>query len=121
MKKILIVDDQLMYLKSLELALKKQYEVVLAINLEKAIDILQVENCDIVLIDIRLDEEDDKNVDGLKILEWLKMNKPKVAPFVMSAYQEFSYAEQALNLGARHFFKKPIDVLSLIAILKEKS
>jgi DNA-binding NtrC family response regulator len=78
MKKILIVDDQLMYLKSLELALKKQYEVVLAINLEKAINILQVENCDIVLIDIRLDEEDDKNVDGLKILEWLKMNKPNL-------------------------------------------
>jgi len=38
----------------------------------------------------------------------------------MSAFKEFSYAEQALNLGARHFFKKPIDILSLIAILQEK-
>ena len=121
MKTILIIDDQLMYLKSLELALKKHYAVLLSTSFDNALKILQEENCDITLIDIRLDEDDDKNMDGLKILEWLQMNKPEIAPFVMSAYQEFSYAEQALNLGARHFFKKPIDVLSLIAILKEKS
>jgi len=120
-KTILIVDDQIMYLKSLELALKKQYDIQLATDFDNALKTLKEKNCDIALIDIRLDEEDGKNIDGLKILEWLKMNKPEVAPFVMSAYQEFSYAEQALNLGARHFFKKPIDVLSLIAILKEKS
>ena len=75
---------------------------------------------DLALIDIRLDEDDDNNIDGLKILEWVKMNKPEIACFVMSAYREFSYAEQALNLGARHFFKKPIDVVSLLAILEEK-
>jgi DNA-binding NtrC family response regulator len=121
MKRILIVDDQMMYLKSLELALKKQYDVQLATNFDNALKTLREENCDIVLIDIRLDEEDDKNMDGLRILEWLKMNKPEVIPFVMSTYQEFSYAQQALNLGARHFFKKPIDVLSLTAIIKEKS
>lgn len=121
MKTILIVDDELMYLKSLELALKKHYGVQLAVSFDKALEFLQEEDCDMALIDIRLDEDDDRNMDGLRILEWLQMNKPEVAPFVMSAYQEFSYAEQALNLGARHFFKKPIDVLSLMAILKAKS
>jgi hypothetical protein len=25
-----------------------------------------------------------------------------------------------LNLGAKHFFKKPIDIMSLVAILQEK-
>jgi len=39
----------------------------------------------------------------------------------MSAFREFSYAEEALNLGAKHFFKKPIDILSLVAILEEKA
>ncbi len=56
-----------------------------------------------------------------KILEWIKMNKPEISAFVMSAYREFSYAEQALNLGAKHFFRKPIDVISLIAILEDKA
>lgn len=75
----------------------------------------------IALIDIRLDENDETNMDGLKILEWIKMNKPEISAFVMSAYREFIYAEQALNMGAKHFFRKPIDVISLIAILEEKA
>ena len=119
MKKLLIVDDQILYLKSLELALKKRFEIKTAQNYANAIQGLE-QDIDIALIDIRLDENDDKNIDGLKILEWIKMNKPNIACFVMSAYREFSYAERALNLGAKHFFKKPIDVASLLAILEEK-
>ncbi len=119
MKKILIIDDQILYLKSLELALRKKFDVYTAQSYQDALEKLKNE-IDLALIDIRLDEDDDNNIDGLKILEWVKMNKPEIACFVMSAYREFSYAEQALNLGARHFFKKPIDVVSLLAILEEK-
>lgn len=119
-KKILIVDDQFMYLKSLELVLKKHYEVSLAQTFNEATKQLE-HKFDIVLIDIRLEEDDDSNIDGLKILEWIKMNKPEISSFVMSSYREFSYAEQSLNLGAKHFFKKPIDIASLIAIIEEKA
>lgn len=118
-KKLLIIDDQAFYLKSLEVALKKIFTVETAASYEQTIEKLQGE-FDAALIDIRLDQNDDKNIDGLKILEWIKMNKPHISAFIMSAYREFDYAEQALNLGAKHFFKKPIDILSLIAILEEK-
>ena len=120
MKKLLIVDDQRMYLKSLELVLKKKYNVVLAETYDDAIKKID-DKINIALIDIRLDEEDDNNYDGLKILEWIKMNKPEISTFMMSSYKEFEYAEQALNLGAKHFFRKPIDISSLIAILEEKA
>jgi len=119
MKKLLIVDDQSMYLNSLAVALKKKFEVSVASTYDDAVIKLKDE-CELALIDIRLDENNEKNVDGLKIIEWIKMNKPNVSAFVMSAYKEFSYAEEALNLGAKHFFKKPIDIISLIAILQEK-
>jgi len=122
-KKILIIDDQSFYLNSLEVALKKKFSVETAANYDDAIDKLEnpsEKEFDAALIDIRLDQDDEENIDGLKILEWIKMNKPQISAFVMSAYREFSYAEQALNLGAKHFFKKPIDILSLIAILEEK-
>ena len=120
MKTILVIDDQVMYLNSLEFALKKKFNVVKAGNYSEALEKLQ-QAVQIALIDIRLDENDENNIDGLKILEWIKMNKPEISAFVMSAYREFSYAEQALNLGAKHFFKKPIDIISLIAILEEKA
>jgi len=122
-RKILIIDDQSFYLNSLEVALKKKFSVETAANYGDAIDKLEhpsEKEFDAALIDIRLDQNDEENIDGLKILEWIKMNKPQISAFVMSAYKEFSYAEQALNLGAKHFFKKPIDILSLIAILEEK-
>jgi len=120
MKNLLIIDDQTLYLSSLEFALKKLFNVQTAANYQVAIEKLS-KDVDITLIDIRLDENDENNSDGLRILEWIKMNKPQISSFVMSAYREFHYAEQALNLGAKHFFRKPIDVLSLIAILEEKA
>ena len=120
MKKILIVDDQQQYLDSLAVCLKKKFEVYTASTFDSALQALS-KDVDIALIDIRLDEKDDKNIDGLRILEWIKFNRPGTVAFVMSAHREFSYAEEALNLGAKHFFKKPIDILSLIAILGEKA
>jgi DNA-binding NtrC family response regulator len=120
MKTILIIDDQKMYLNSLAVALGKKYKVRLASDYNSALEECEVD-IDIALIDIRLDEQNDLNVDGLRLLEWMKLNKPGVSTFVMSAYKEFSYAEQALNLGAKHFFKKPIDIISLIGIIEEKS
>ena len=120
MKKLLIVDDQNIYCTQLEVALKSHFEVRTAKSKAEALEIMKGD-IDIALIDIRLDEDDDANIDGLVLLEWIKMSKPHIATFVMSAYREFSYAEQALNLGARHFFKKPIDIFSLIAIIQEKS
>lgn len=121
MNKLLIVDDQEMYLKSLVLPLKKKYEIETATNYEDSIKEINNKKIDIVLIDIRLDANDESNTDGLRIVEWIKMNKPDIKVFVMSAYKEFEYAETALNLGAKHFFKKPIDIISLMAILKEKA
>ncbi|HDR68323.1 MAG TPA: response regulator [Bacteroidaceae bacterium] len=119
MKKLLIIDDQKDYLDSLSVSLKKKYDILVAKDYQSAMTRLRG-GVDLALIDIKLDEADDNNIDGLKILEWIKMNEPGISAFMMSAYDKFSYAEQALNLGAKHFFKKPIDILSLIAILQEK-
>lgn len=120
MKKLLIVDDQNIYRTQLEIALKAHYEIKTARSKDEALEMLK-DDFDIALIDARLDEDDPGNMDGLVLLEWIRMTKPQIAVFVMSAYREFSYAEQALNLGARHFFKKPIDIFSLIAIIQEKT
>jgi DNA-binding NtrC family response regulator len=119
MRKMLIVDDQELYLNSLSFALQKDFDITVALSKEEAILKLAA-GFDIALIDIRLEEQQDDNMDGIELLEWIRMNAPKTSVFMMSAYREFSYAEQSLNLGAKHFFRKPIDIISLLAILKEK-
>jgi DNA-binding NtrC family response regulator len=119
MRKMLIVDDQELYLNSLSFALQKDFDITVALSKEEAILKLAA-GFDIALIDIRLEEQQDDNMDGIDLLEWIRMNAPQTSVFMMSAYREFSYAEQSLNLGAKHFFRKPIDIISLLAIIKEK-
>ncbi len=116
--KILIVDDIEEYLDSLE-GILIDYKVLKARNLKEAIEILEREKIDCAIIDIRLDEKDPSNRDGLKILKWIKENSPGTIPFVMSAYKEFDYAVEALNLGAKYFFKKPLKPDEIIDVLKK--
>ena len=114
--KILIIDDIEEYLRSLENSLKDEHEVLKAKNLEEAKN--SSRDIDIALVDIRLSEEDKNNRDGLVFLEWLKMNHPEIPVIMMSAYQEFDLAVEALNLGASYFLKKPINLVELKGILK---
>ncbi len=120
MKKILIVDDQIFYLRTIELSLQDSYKTYPCQTLDEALQVLSTKEIDLALLDIRLDNNDDENIDGLKILEWIKINQPNILCFMMSAYKEFSYAEKSLNLGAVYFFKKPIDIAEMKEILNTK-
>ena len=74
---------------------------------------------DIVLIDIRLDEKDPENKEGLELLKWIRENKKNMPVVMMSAYRDFDYAVEALNLGANYFVKKPLDPEELLKILRK--
>jgi DNA-binding NtrC family response regulator len=119
MKKVIVVDDIEDYLDAIEMMLANEYEIFKARSLKEAIEILEREEIDVAIIDIRLDENDPSNRDGLKILKWLKENKPLILPIVMSAYREFDYAVEALNLGAKYFLKKPINPKELKEVIKK--
>ena len=68
---LLIVDDEELYLFSLEFALKKYYNILCAQNIHEALVVLKNDKkkIDKTLVDIRFDLNDDNNVDGIKILE----------------------------------------------------
>jgi len=115
--KLLIVDDVEDYLRSLRNALRAEFEVVTAQSLEEAKGKMD-ETIALALVDIRLSEEDTSNRDGLRFLEWVKMNFADVPVIIMSAYREFDMAVDALNLGAAYFLRKPINLRELKGLLK---
>lgn len=117
MEKILIVDDIEDYLRSLENALRGDFEIVKAISLNEAREKMRKE-IRLALVDIRLKEDDPQNRDGLVFLEWVKMNFPETKVIIMSAYREFDLAVEALNLGAEYFLKKPINLTELKGTIK---
>ena len=117
MSKVLIIDDVEEYLRSLENALRSQFQVITTTSLDGAKETMD-KSIDIALVDIRLSEEDSSNRDGLLFLEWARMNYPQVPVIMMSAYREFDLAVDSLNLGAAYFLRKPINLFELKALLK---
>lgn len=68
MKKILIVEDELAYLKLLTAQLsEKGYKVIEAINEEKGLEMAKSENPDLILLDIRM-----PLMDGMAMLNALR-------------------------------------------------
>ena len=70
-KRILIIDDEVLQLELLESTLSKDYEVFRADSSRKAIAIVQKEELDLILCDIKM-----PGMDGMEFYEWLVKNRP---------------------------------------------
>jgi DNA-binding NtrC family response regulator len=89
--KILIVDDLIDYLQSLTNALESDFDIISAASLSEAKEKLNV-NIDLILSDIRLNESDPDNKDGIALLEWSKKNFPEIPVVLMTVYRDFEIA-----------------------------
>ena len=54
-----------------------------------------------------------------KILKYIKEEKPQIISVVISGYQDFSYAQQAVQYEAKRYLIKPIDNQELRVLLQE--
>jgi CheY-like chemotaxis protein len=69
MKKILIVDDNLLTLKQLEVHLSQRYEVILAKTGKLAVEICKTVKPDLILLDVKMPE-----MDGFETMSELRKN-----------------------------------------------
>lgn len=111
MSKILVIDDE----ESIRLLLKvslthKGYEVVLAENGEKGIEVFKREKPPIVLTDIKM-----PGIDGIEVLRRIKEIDPETEVIVITAHGDMESAIQCLQLDASDFIIKPLrdEVLSV--------
>ena len=107
MARILIVDDDDMNLKMAEFILKKDMkdiEVLLADSGMKAIDILQREKVDLVLLDFQM-----PMMNGLKTLEIIRKREDMkdVAVIFLTASSDRDTVMQAGMMGVQDYIKKP--------------
>lgn len=107
--RVLIVDDIPEYVDTIEAYLEDRFNVLKAGSLDEGKRVITDNPIDIAIIDIRLNEDDPENKEGLELLQWLKEKTSEVAVIVMSAYREFDFAVEALNAGADYFMRKPLD------------
>ncbi len=69
-----------------------------------ALNIFEKNQADIVITDIRM-----PNMDGLELIKNIKSIDISTVIILLSAYDDFKYAQQAIKLGAFEYILKPID------------
>lgn len=115
---ILVVDDQEMNRDILTRRLsKKGYEVLEAESGSLALEKIEQESIDLVLLDIRM-----PGMDGNQALEIIrKTHSPTDLPVIMvTAETDSSTMVKSLGLGADDYVTKPIDLPVLLARMENK-
>ncbi len=102
---ILVVDDELSMREVLEMMLTKEgYQVTCAENGRNAIGLLEKNQYDLMLCDIRLGD-----ISGLDVLHASKKYNPDTVVILISAYATTETAVEAMNAGAYDYVPKPFD------------
>jgi len=117
MYKVLIVDDELIERKGLTKILKKEFQDELIIrsaeNGKKAIEMTQTFNPNIVFMDIKM-----PGMTGIEAMKKIKKFNPEINVVIISAFDSFKYAQEALNNNAYEYLLKPVKREDIITCLK---
>ena len=81
-------------------------------NGSEALDTVKNYSIDIVITDIRMPV-----MDGITLVKNLKAQAPKVKIIILSGFDEFCYAKDAISYGARAYLLKPVERNKLIDIV----
>lgn len=104
--KILIVDDQFgIRILLNEVLHKAGYKTFQAANGIQALEILNNDSPDLVLLDMKI-----PGMDGIEILKRMKAVNPDIRVIIMTAYGELDMIQEAKDLGAMMHFAKPFDI-----------
>ncbi|HZK93557.1 MAG TPA: sigma-54 dependent transcriptional regulator [Prolixibacteraceae bacterium] len=111
---ILIVDDEESVRDSLyNWFLEDGFRVECAENAKKALTILESDQFDIILADIKM-----PGMDGLEMLRRIKSLKPDAIVIVMTAFATVDTAVKALKDGAYDYVTKPFDPDDLTHLIR---
>jgi len=100
---VLILDDEQRIIHELsEFLVRKGFAVKTAQTPTAAFKLLNQEQFDVLILDIRLPE-----MDGLQVLKLVKADHPDLEVILISGHGDMDTVIEALRCGATDFLKKP--------------
>jgi len=112
-RSILIVDDEEGPRQSIRAVFKEHYNVLMADNGTKAVELAREHDFDAAILDIRM-----VGMSGIDLLVRLKAIDPDIQVVMLTAYETVETARQALRLGASDYLTKPFDITTLREAIK---
>ncbi|MDD3141656.1 MAG: response regulator [Lachnospiraceae bacterium] len=116
MLKVFLVEDEVIIRNSIKKNINWEQEGFVFVGEagdgELAFPLIQETQPDIVITDIKM-----PFMDGLEMSRLVKEEMPWVKIIVLSGYDEFSYAKEAINIGVTDYILKPVDSVKIIESL----
>jgi len=111
--RVMIVDDEKTTREGLARALRRHYDVVLAENGARALELMSEHPVDVVLTDLRM-----PGMDGMTLLQRMLGHSPQPVCILLTAYGSIETAVDAMKRGAYDFLTKPVNLDQLDISLK---
>ena len=112
-KTILIVDDDEGMRDTIAAIFKRDYRILRAPSGEAGLMVLNREDVDLVLLDVRL-----PGISGFDVLKIVKENYSLVEVIIISAISEVETAVQAMKHGAYHYITKDFDYDTMRSLVR---
>lgn len=107
MIQVMIVEDEPPIqrgLKSMIESVHDRFKVIaMAFNGQEALELLEKQRPDMIITDIRM-----PIMDGIELAREVRKRYPEIQIILLSGYQEFEYAREAMQLGITHYLLKPL-------------
>jgi DNA-binding NtrC family response regulator len=101
--RILIVDDEEVLRDVLDVMLRREgFECLLAVSGEEALNVLESEDVDLVVLDVML-----PGISGIDTLRAMRISNPELPVIVITAFSSIDGAIEAMKYGAFHYIPKP--------------
>ena len=107
------MDDEEGPRQSIRAVFKEHYNVLMADNGTKAVELAREHDFDAAILDIRM-----VGMSGIDLLVRLKAIDPDIQVVMLTAYETVETARQALRLGASDYLTKPFDITTLREAIK---
>ncbi len=111
---VLIVEDEAVVREALRDWLKDIYQVATAETGEEALDLIEKQDFDVLIVDVRLPGKS-----GLQVLSEVRETKPYIKCIVITAYPSVELAVEAMKLGAVDYLIKPVAPEQLERLMRE--
>ena len=118
MYKLMVVDDEQITIESVKYIVEKEIEKIKIISTatsgRMAIEQAHLERPDIVMMDIRM-----PGINGLEAVREIKKIHNNVKFVIVSAFEYFEFAQQAVELGVTEYLTKPVNKSLIIDTLNK--
>jgi len=117
--KILLVDDQILFIESLKAVLETLADDIKIINIAhtglEAVKLVKKQIPDIILLDVRM-----PGMDGVETVKVLHKKYPQIKIMMLTTFDDDEYVHKALGYGAAGYLLKdvpPVDLINSIRAL----